>query len=86
MADDVLTDHDIDTCVAVAAQLALFFVGTPEDEMLASLHHVRSDLEARLSEPFGAAVAAVIAEAFAATVALHRREIEAAGETSRVLN
>ena len=53
----------IDRCVAAAAGLALFFVGAPEDEMLLSLHDVRSNLEAGLSETFGPDVAAAVAQA-----------------------
>ena len=82
----MLTDRDIDDCVAAAADVALLFVGTPEDVMLGALYQMRADLEAGLSEAFGADVAAMIAQSFVATVIRHRREIEAAGETSRVLN
>ena len=83
---DVITDSDIEVCVAVAAQLALYFTGTPDDEMLLALDGIRSDLQARLSGEFGAEVATVIAEAFIVTVVRRRIEIEAAGETSPVLN
>ena len=81
-----MTQEFIDRCVAAAADLALFFVGAPDEQMLASLRQTRTNLETELSETFGAEVAAAIAEAFVATVIHHRRELEAAGETPRVLN
>jgi 7-keto-8-aminopelargonate synthetase-like enzyme len=71
----------VERCVAAAADLALFFVGAPENEMLVSLHEVRANLEAELAEAFGAEVAALMAQAFVAAVVGRRREIEAAGET-----
>jgi hypothetical protein len=67
-----------------AADLALFFVGAPENEMLLSLHQVRTNLEADLAEPFGAEAATLVAQAFVATVVRHRREIEAAGMVRRL--
>jgi 7-keto-8-aminopelargonate synthetase-like enzyme len=66
-------------CAAAAADLALYFVGAPDEQMLASLHQTRTNLEADLAETFGADVAAAIAQAFCAAVIGHRREIEAAG-------
>ena len=38
---DVLTDRDIDDYVAAAGDVALLFVGTPEDVMLGALYQVR---------------------------------------------
>jgi 7-keto-8-aminopelargonate synthetase-like enzyme len=77
----------IDRCVAAAADLALYFVGAPDEQMLASLHQTRTNLEADLAEAFGAEVAALIAETFCATVIWHRRELEAGGgSTPRVMN
>ena len=76
----------VQRCVAAAADLALFFVGAPEEKMLASLHQTRINLEADLAETFGADVAAAIAEAFVAAVIGHRREIEAAGAMPRELS
>jgi hypothetical protein len=73
-------------CAAAAADLALFFVDAPDDQMLAALYQVRADMEAKLVTTFGADVAALVAQAFVAAVVGHRREIEAAGGTSRVLN
>jgi hypothetical protein len=72
--------------VAAAADLALFFVGTPDEAMMHSLYDVRSNLQEQLAQTFGPDVAAAIAGAFVATVARRRREIEAAGATARVLN
>jgi hypothetical protein len=69
-----------------AASLASFYVGTPDDQMLIALYRVRSNLEAGLSEAFGAEVATAIAQAFVATVIRHRAELETAAETPRVLN
>jgi hypothetical protein len=46
-----------------------------------------SPIATRRLQPFGADVAALIAESFVATVIRHRRELEAAGDaTPRVLN
>jgi hypothetical protein len=66
---------------AAAADLALYFVGAPDEQMLASLHQTRTNLETELSEPFGADVAALIAGTFCATVIRRRRELEAGGAT-----
>jgi hypothetical protein len=76
----------VDRSVAAAADLALFFVGQPEEKMLATLRQTRANLEAELSELWGADVAALYAEAFVAAVARHRREIEAAGGAPCILN
>jgi hypothetical protein len=75
----------IDRCVAAAADLSLFFVGVPENEMLVSLYQVRANLETDMSETLGADVAALIGQAFVAAVIGHRREIEAAGEMPRAM-
>jgi len=49
-------------CAAAAADLALYFVGAPDEQMLASLHQTRTNLnlEADLAETFGAEVATAI--------------------------
>jgi hypothetical protein len=72
-------------CAAAAADMALFFCGASEEQMLASLHQTRINLEANLAETFGAEVATAIAAAFVATVIRHRREIETAGATPPVV-
>jgi hypothetical protein len=82
----VMEDDFIDRSVAAAADLALFFVGVPENEMLLSLYHVRANLEVELAEAFGPEVAALVAQAFVAAVVGRCREIEAAGAAGRVLN
>jgi hypothetical protein len=82
-----VTQEFIDRCVTAAADLALYFVGAPDEQMLASLHQTRANLETDLAETFGAEVATAIAEAFVATVIRRRRELEAAGDaTPRSLN
>jgi hypothetical protein len=74
----------VQRCVAAADELALLYAGEPEEKMLAALHQVRANLEAKLAEPFGPDVAAGMAEAFVAAVIAREREIEAAaGGTSR---
>jgi hypothetical protein len=73
----------IDRCVSAAADLALFYAGTPDEAMMVSLHQVRSNVEAGLAEPFGPDVAAQMAEAFVAAVIGRKREIDAAGGSSR---
>ncbi len=65
----------------VAADLALFFVGEPEEKMLSALEQTRSNLEAEIAPILGAETAAAIAAAFTGAVIGHRREIEAAGTT-----
>jgi 7-keto-8-aminopelargonate synthetase-like enzyme len=79
-----MTQDFIDRSVAAAAELALFFVGQPEEEMLVSLHQVRTNLEAQLAETFGPEAATLFAQAFVATVAGHRREIDAGTMPSAV--
>jgi 7-keto-8-aminopelargonate synthetase-like enzyme len=69
----------IDRCVAAAADLALYFVGAPDEQMLAFLHQTRTNLEAELAETFGADGAALMAQAFVAAVIGHKRELEAGG-------
>jgi hypothetical protein len=64
---ELMTDRDIEECVAAAADLALFFVGSPENGMLLSLYQVRANLEAELAETFGPDVADAVAQAFVAT-------------------
>jgi hypothetical protein len=79
MATDVMmTDEFIDSTVAAAAGLASFFVGVDPDAMMLELYTIEANLEAAL-QPFGAEVAALIAETFFATVIRHRRELEAGG-------
>jgi hypothetical protein len=65
-------------CVDAAADLALLFVGEPEEKMLATLQQTRANLEAELSESFGPDMAAAVAQAFVKAVIGRRREIEAA--------
>ena len=73
--------------VKSAADLALFFVGVPEEAMKRSLLEAQSNLEAQLAEPFGPEIARDMAKAFVTAVAGRRREIEeVAGATSRALN
>ncbi|SIO50142.1 hypothetical protein SAMN05443247_06644 [Bradyrhizobium erythrophlei] len=76
----------VQRCVAAANELALLYVGEPEEKMLAALHQARANLEAKLAELFGPDVAAMMAEAFVAAVIGRKREIEAAGDTTPVLN
>lgn len=76
-----MNEHFVDRSVAAAADLALFFVGAPEDAMLLSLGQVRKNLEAKLVDTLGADAAVRFADAFVAAVVGHRREIEAAGTT-----
>jgi hypothetical protein len=63
-----------------AANLALFFVGEPEEKMLAALEHTRCNLQTEITPILGAERAAVIATGFVRAVVGCRREIEAAGE------
>jgi ABC-type cobalamin transport system permease subunit len=69
-----------------AANLALFFVGEPEEKMLAALEQTRRNIEAEIAPILGAEMAAAIATGFVGAVVGHRREIEAAGEMPRGLN
>jgi len=47
---DLLTDQDIDSYVAAAADVALPFVGISDDVMLGTLYQVRADMEAKLAQ------------------------------------
>jgi hypothetical protein len=86
MVAEVMTDQFIQDMVESAGNLGLFYVGVPEEEMVAALYDMEADLENAL-QPFGADVAATIAETFCATVIRRRRELEACGDaTPRVLN
>lgn len=71
----MMTDAEIDQFVAAAADMALMFTGTPEQDMLAALFDVREGMKAEMRENFGEDAAKLIAEAFAAAVILRRREI-----------
>ena len=82
----MMTDRDIEECVSAAANLALFFAGVPDDEVLSAMPGLREHMAAGLSEKFGADVAGLIAEALVNAVIGRRREIEAAGAMPRVLN
>lgn len=73
-----LDDADIEYAVAMAAQLAHHYVGTPEAAMLLDLHGVRSQIETELANDVGPAIAGTVANAFVAAVVARRREIEGA--------
>jgi K+-sensing histidine kinase KdpD len=72
----VISPAVLNLCVAAAADLALLFVGTSEERMLQSLQQTRQNLTADLAEPFGAEIAALVAEAFVTAVARQKAEIE----------
>jgi hypothetical protein len=84
----VMTDRDIDECLTAAANLALFFVGVPEEEVLDAMPRLRAHMAAGISERFGADVAGQIASALVKAVWACRCEMEkaAGGATSPVLN
>ena len=69
-----------------ATNLALFFVGEPEEKMLAALERTRRNLQTEITPILGAEMAAVIAEGFVRSVVDYRCEIEAAGEMPPALN
>jgi hypothetical protein len=73
----------VERCVAAASELALFFAGESEEDVLGALSQIRQNLANKLTEPFGAEVAASFADRFVAAVVGHRREIEAAGATTQ---
>jgi hypothetical protein len=76
------TDQEfVERTTAAAADLGLAFVGTPEGKMQSALNRVRSNLEAQLKEPFGADLAAAMAQAFVTAVAGHKAEIEGGTST-----
>jgi hypothetical protein len=70
-------DAFIARCADAAADLALFFAGAPESEMMTALEGVRVNLAEQWAEPFGPETAAVLAQGFVAAVAGRRREIDA---------
>lgn len=76
-ADQPPVQAFIAQCADAVADLALFFAGAPEDQMMIALEDVRSNLAEQWAEPFGPEVAAVLAQDFVAAVAGRRREIEA---------
>lgn len=73
---DCLDPEFIDRCVASAADMALLFVGASQEQMLPALFTVRERMRLKLAEPFGAEIAALIAESFVATVVRRKAEIE----------
>ena len=81
---EVMSDQFIEDCLTAAASLGLFYIGVPDEEMIAALYDIEANLEDRL-QPFGADVAALISEAFCATVIRRRRELEAGGEMPPVV-
>jgi hypothetical protein len=74
----MLDDADIDRCVASAGDLALFFVGATQERMQHELVAVRERMELQLAPAFGPELAAFVADAFVATVAKCKIEIEKA--------
>jgi hypothetical protein len=76
-ADDASFEAFTAQCADAAADLALFFVGAPEHEMMLQLEQVQSNLAAELADTFGVEVAAEFARRFVTAVAGRRREIEA---------
>jgi hypothetical protein len=69
----------VERMVASAAELALFFVGESEANMIAALSQTRENLATKLSDQFGAEIGVAIADRFVAAVADHKRELEGAG-------
>jgi hypothetical protein len=69
------TEKFLESLVSSAADLAIFFVGVGEPDMMIRLYEVRTNLEIGLANPFGPDVAAAIAEAFVAAVISRRREL-----------
>src|SRR5258706_11916820 len=72
----------VSSFVAAAADLALLFVGEPEEKMLATLHQTRANLETQLAEQFGPDIFAQIAAAFVKAVIGRKAEIDAAAGQS----
>lgn len=73
-----LAPEFIDRSVALAADMALLFVGASHEQMLAHLVTVRERMKMRLAGSLGVEVAAFVAESFVATVARCKSEIEKA--------
>jgi hypothetical protein len=83
----IITDEEIQQCVATAEKMALFFVAWPEEKMLLDLFDIRTAMRADLFSRIGDDdVAKLISEAFCATVIQRRREIESDGATARAMN
>jgi hypothetical protein len=82
----MMTDRDIEECVEAAGNLALFFVGVPDEEVLVAMPGLRSHMAAAIAGRFGAEVADLIAQALVSAVWARRREIEAAGAMPSALN
>jgi hypothetical protein len=82
----MMSDQFIADMVESAGNLGQFFVGVPEEEMVAALYDIEADLENGLRRLLGADISALVAESFVVTIIRRRREIEAAGVTPRVVN
>jgi hypothetical protein len=63
-------------CLSTAADLALYLAGLPDDRVAAELESRRILFETGLADEMGAEAARQIANAFVATVARCRAEIE----------
>lgn len=84
----MLKDEDggaefINSCIEVASDLALGFVGEPDERVRIHLEQtVGKGLAARIEEHFGAETAVAIAEALIKAVMGHKHELEAKGAGS----
>jgi hypothetical protein len=76
---DVMTDELIADLVAAASNMGQFFVGVPDEEMVAVLYGIEAQVEDGLRPELGADVASLVAESFVVTIIRRRREIEAGG-------
>jgi hypothetical protein len=67
----------IDRCVAAAADMALAFVGEPNDKVMVCLNQTRANLQRDLAPQLGAEIAEAVAQAFTKAVLAQKAEIEA---------
>jgi hypothetical protein len=73
----------IDACLAAISDVALAFVGEPDDRVLASLEEMKENLACGWAENLGPDVAAKIADAFVGTIRGEKHRLEASGRAGR---
>jgi hypothetical protein len=78
-ADKAAVEAFIWQCAQSAADLALYYVGVPDDVMMTELRNVESNLATDLTTQFSAETAAEIAARFVTAVINGRRELGSGG-------
>jgi hypothetical protein len=81
-----ISDADVHSLLCLAVGYGSWFVGVDQNLMLERLREVQVQLRETLSPAMGPDEADAVADNFPAAVVACRKELEAAGRTSRVVN